>query len=150
MKVYKLEVMVIDHDELGPDGIREELENADFANHCIHPAVKKVECRDIGEWSDDHPLNIGSACEEEYRRLFEEPSPEDFVPPTCGRCYAENVELFPATCNEKPEERRGEPIGMYHCPDCGAMLIAGLPHPTVCALCRDHKHPGFDELNMGR
>lgn len=24
---------------------------------------------------------------------------------------------------------RGAPIGMYHCPYCGEMVVAGLPHP---------------------
>ena len=55
----------------------------------------------------------------------------------CGRCYTENVETFPAPCIEKPEELNGMPIGMYHCPDCGAMVIAGLPHPSICKKCID-------------
>jgi len=31
-------------------------------------------------------------------------------------------------CPGKPEERKGQPIGMYHCEFCGEMQIAGLPH----------------------
>lgn len=27
-----------------------------------------------------------------------------------------------------PQQRVGQPIGMYHCRYCGAMVIAGLPH----------------------
>lgn len=53
----------------------------------------------------------------------------------CGRCYAENIEVFPAKCSEKPELLAGQPIGMYHCPDCGAVLLAGLPHPDLCKTC---------------
>jgi hypothetical protein len=64
--------------------------------------------------------------------------------PMCGRCYDE-VEVFPANCEEKPEDLKGQPIGMYHCPDCGAMVVAGLPHPPLCKRCVDRKHPGFDE-----
>ncbi|MCK5017412.1 MAG: hypothetical protein KAS32_10130 [Candidatus Peribacteraceae bacterium] len=64
--------------------------------------------------------------------------------PICGRCY-NAVELFDAPCNEKPETLKGQPIGQYHCPDCGAMVLAGLPHPQLCQLCRDLEHPGFDK-----
>ena len=62
----------------------------------------------------------------------------------CGRCYDEVDDVFPANCNEKPEELTNQPIGQYHCPDCGAMLLAGLPHLDLCQLCIDRKHPEFD------
>lgn len=61
----------------------------------------------------------------------------------CGRCYDETG-VFEANCAEKPEKLINEPIGMYHCPNCGAMVLAGLPHPPLCKLCIDRKHPGFD------
>lgn len=32
-------------------------------------------------------------------------------------------------CAEQPELLAGQPIGMYHCPLCGMMIVAGLPHP---------------------
>lgn len=62
----------------------------------------------------------------------------------CGRCYETVEELFPANCNEKPEKLAGQPIGQYHCPDCGAMVVAGVPHPDLCKRCIDREHPGFD------
>ena len=62
----------------------------------------------------------------------------------CGRCYAEVTEVFTANCNEKPEKLINAPIGMYHCPDCGAMVVAGVEHPPMCKMCIDRKHPGFD------
>lgn len=31
-------------------------------------------------------------------------------------------------CPEDPEKLRGQPIGMYHCPFCGDMQLAGMPH----------------------
>jgi hypothetical protein len=62
----------------------------------------------------------------------------------CARCYGDGP-LFPAPCAERPERFRGLPLGMYHCPDCGAMLLAGVPHADVCKECRDKKHPLFDE-----
>lgn len=61
----------------------------------------------------------------------------------CGRCYQPGPTV-PANCAEKPEVFLGAPLGQYHCPDCGAMVIAGVPHPPLCAICHDRKHPGFD------
>jgi hypothetical protein len=31
-------------------------------------------------------------------------------------------------CLGKPEDLKGQPIGMYHCEFCGEMQIAGAPH----------------------
>ena len=31
-------------------------------------------------------------------------------------------------CPHDPRETTG-PIGMYHCPECGEMVLAGLVHP---------------------
>jgi len=62
----------------------------------------------------------------------------------CGRCYDDVEELFPSTCKEKPELLAGAPLGQYHCPDCGAMVMAGIPHPTVCKRCLNKEHPDFD------
>jgi hypothetical protein len=62
----------------------------------------------------------------------------------CGRCYDFVDELFPANCQEKPETLLGQPLGMYHCQDCGAMVVAGVPHPKLCKRCLDRKHPAFD------
>lgn len=64
------------------------------------------------------------------------------VGPNCGRCFAEVDEIFPPTCSEKPELVRN--LGMYHCPECGAMVLGGMPHWWVCATCRDFLHEGFD------
>lgn len=65
----------------------------------------------------------------------------------CCRCYdgtEKAVEIFPAKCGDKPEHRRN--IGMYHCIDCGAMLMGGMEHPGLCKLCVEGKHPSFDEV----
>jgi hypothetical protein len=61
----------------------------------------------------------------------------------CGRCYEPDLPVFPANCKEKPEDMAGN-LGMYHCPDCGAMLIAGVPHPPLCVRCLERQHPDFD------
>lgn len=57
--------------------------------------------------------------------------------PLCGKCFSEEAELFDSPCREKPELLRGTLMGMYHCPDCGTMLVAGFPHPKVCARCKE-------------
>ena len=64
----------------------------------------------------------------------------------CGRCYEFVDVLFPANCSEKPESLIGQPIGQYHCPDCGAMVIAGCPHPSLCKVCINRTHPAFDRM----
>lgn len=42
-------------------------------------------------------------------------------------------------CPEKPETLVNSGMGMYHCPTCGMMVLAGVPHPitdgTVCLAC---------------
>jgi len=63
----------------------------------------------------------------------------------CGRCYAEGVKVFPANCEEKPEQLVRALIGQYHCPDCGAMIMAGIPHFPMCKPCLDRTHPELDQ-----
>jgi hypothetical protein len=70
LKAYKLEVLILDHDEVGAKDIVEILENTSFPNHCINPQVKSITEADIGELTDDHPLNKRDTMEAEYRRLF--------------------------------------------------------------------------------
>ena len=61
----------------------------------------------------------------------------------CGRCYEETDILYDSNCFEHPEEY--DSIGMYHCPDCGAMVLAGLEHPKLCKRCFNRVHPDFDK-----
>ena len=70
MKVYKVEMLIIDHDELGEQEITDVLENTRYPNHCIAPTVMKTIEADIGEWDDDHPLNNTNACKSEYEKVF--------------------------------------------------------------------------------
>lgn len=72
MKVYKLTVLVVDHDELGADGVREALAWAHFPNDCLRPHVMAIEERDIGPWRDEHPLNYKRTQAEEFDRIFSE------------------------------------------------------------------------------
>ncbi len=34
-------------------------------------------------------------------------------------------------CPTKPEKLVKVPLGMFHCPLCGMMVVAGVPHPLV-------------------
>jgi hypothetical protein len=50
----------------------------------------------------------------------------------CGMCYDFTDILYPTKCvlDESLDES-----GMYHCPDCGMMLIGKCGHPGVCEKC---------------
>lgn len=68
VKVHKLEVLIVDHDGLGPDEIKQVLENARYPNHCMSPDVIRIETRQV-DWTDEHPLN--STLEERWRPAYE-------------------------------------------------------------------------------
>ncbi len=70
VKVHLIKLMVIDFDDLGADGVETELENARFPNDCVSPRVIDIETRDIGEWTDDHPLNKTATIVPTLRALF--------------------------------------------------------------------------------
>lgn len=45
-------------------------------------------------------------------------------------------------CPEQPMLLTGMPIGMYHCPACGMMVMAAMPHPSPAApLVQDDRYP---------
>ena len=69
MRIYKIEVMVIDFDDVGMDVVRDTLENTTYPNRCISPRVKRIQTREV-EWRDEHPLNNCKTENEEYYRLF--------------------------------------------------------------------------------
>jgi hypothetical protein len=71
MKVFKIEMLVIDFNDLGKDGVKNEIECVNYSNDCIRPDVMSIEEREV-EWSDDHPLNRFDARDAEYKRLFGE------------------------------------------------------------------------------
>ena len=81
MQVMRLEVMVIDMDGLGAEAVKETLENQKYPNYCISPEVKVIEVREIGAWSDEHPLNQIDTADAEYRRIFETPNSNSTTPP---------------------------------------------------------------------
>ncbi len=70
MKAYQVTLLIVDHDRLG-DGIIDTLENTRYPNDCIWPVVKRTLEVDIGEWSDDHPLNQSDTAEAYYHEHFD-------------------------------------------------------------------------------
>ena len=66
MKAYKITLSVIDFEGIGRDEIRWLLEDM---RH-LSLEVMRIAEYDIGEWSDDHPLNIASTASAEYQRIF--------------------------------------------------------------------------------
>lgn len=73
MKAYKIEILIIDFDQLGKFEIKNQIEAASYPNDCIAPEVKFIKEIDIGEWHDEHPLNLKATAEDEYKRLFGAP-----------------------------------------------------------------------------
>lgn len=67
--VYRIVLLVVDHDRCGVDGVKDALENARFPNRCISPAVMSIEERTV-DWSDEHPLNHYDTEKAEFERLF--------------------------------------------------------------------------------
>jgi hypothetical protein len=70
MKAYKVELLIIDFDEVGEEDIKIILENTKYPNHCFNPYVIKIKSSEIGTWHDDHPLSKVDTWKEEYNRIF--------------------------------------------------------------------------------
>lgn len=72
MNVFRVELIIINHDGLSEQDLINELENANYPNDCISPQVRKIESKDIGEWDDNHPLNQHATQEAFLKELFNE------------------------------------------------------------------------------
>ena len=66
MKVYKIELLFIDHEDIEEESLRYHLEDCEY----INPIVMNIEQREIGEWYEEHPLNYKNSQKEEYNKLF--------------------------------------------------------------------------------
>lgn len=71
IKVHKVEILVVDHDEVGAEELKVIIENQRWPNRCIDPSVMSIETKEI-EWSDEHPLNQTSTFEAAYLEIFGE------------------------------------------------------------------------------
>lgn len=69
MKVHRIVLLVVDHDDIGADEARDVIENARYPNRCIAPRVMETETREV-EWSDEHPLNSLRSDRAAFKALF--------------------------------------------------------------------------------
>ena len=70
MKAYRVEILAIDFDNDGEKEIEILLNSLRLPNGSPIVTVMSIAGRDIGEWSDDHPLNDMDKVKAEYARLF--------------------------------------------------------------------------------
>ena len=70
MKAYKVVLLIVDHDDVGPAGIVRTIESANYPNDCISPSAMSIDVADIGKWHDGHPLNRRDTHAAEFDRLF--------------------------------------------------------------------------------
>jgi len=68
-KVFKIEILIIDHDQCGEEGVKDVIENARYPNRCISPHVMNIKSAEV-DWDDDHPLNNYGTMAAAYRDLF--------------------------------------------------------------------------------
>ncbi len=54
----------------------------------------------------------------------------------CARCLSSVSELYESPCGYDPREAQNA-IGQFHCPACGTMVMAGMPHLRICKKCMD-------------
>jgi hypothetical protein len=66
MKAYKITLLIIDLDNVGKEEVVRILEDTKYPNYCISPETLDVKEADIGEWSDEHPLNRSGAEKTNY------------------------------------------------------------------------------------
>lgn len=70
MQVHKVTLIVFDFDKIGAESVKKVLENTKYPNHCINPKVESIQSKDIGEWSDEHPLNKRATYKQALANLF--------------------------------------------------------------------------------
>lgn len=73
-KVFKVELLIIDHNDIGEDEIKSAIEDTNYPADCIWPNVMAITSRDIN-YSDEHPLNNRNTMLEEYNCLFKKKLP---------------------------------------------------------------------------
>lgn len=68
-QVHLVTLLIIDHDQLGAEGVKTEIENTRYANDCIGPSVIGTVTREV-DWTDDHPLNKARTQDRAILDLF--------------------------------------------------------------------------------
>ena len=70
MKAYKITLLFLDFEDIGPQEAKSLIENARLPNRIDPGTVMDLQEADIGEWSDDHPLNKRATKAAAFRALF--------------------------------------------------------------------------------
>lgn len=86
-KVFKLTVLLIDHDGIGLQNVKSEIHNVRGS-----PVVMKCEERSV-HWHDGHPLNFDNTIVAEFVRIFTAPA---------GRADAGEVLVAPRAIDVAP------------------------------------------------
>lgn len=69
MKVHKVTLLVVDHDDIQAGGVRSAIQTARYPNHCVMPVVMNIETQEV-DWHDRHPLNLSGECDAAFAKLF--------------------------------------------------------------------------------
>ena len=96
--VYKMTLLVIDHDRMGEEETREVIEHHRY----LFASVMDVQTAEV-EWSDDHPLNTGQRAQA-FADLFGLQSPQ---PTTHG---VAGVQHPPASADSQQQGDDGEDV----------------------------------------
>lgn len=75
MRAYKITLLFLDFEDVGPQEAKSLIENARLPNHISPGKVMDLQEADIGEWSDEHPLNKRATMSEAFHALFAKNKP---------------------------------------------------------------------------
>lgn len=70
VEVYRVVLMIVDHDDVGVEELSHIIENMNYPNHCMNPKVMNSSTRKV-RWHDRHPLNLLSEQKAGFNRLFD-------------------------------------------------------------------------------
>ena len=73
MRAYKITLLFLDFDEVGPQEAKSLIENARLPNRIDPGTVMAIEEADIGEWHDNHLLNKRTTMAAAFEELFRKP-----------------------------------------------------------------------------
>jgi hypothetical protein len=71
MKVHKVTLIIVDHDDLGAKEVKAVLENTNYPNHCmVGLSILDIKTKEVDNYNDDHPLNKIDSHNDFARKLF--------------------------------------------------------------------------------
>jgi len=71
-EVHLVELVIVDHDNMGIEEVKTVLENTRYPNHCFGGmSVRRTRTKEV-EWYDNHPLNFTDQRDGAVETLFSE------------------------------------------------------------------------------